>query len=105
MCTSFLVRKPNGERHPLKDLSFAGVIRKMDLNPLNAELNPICHLLALLDHYILHVSRIRVNEKVWKGKIFIHLAQNWDKWWALVKKVMKILTSEKGLCCTESDHH
>jgi len=32
------------------------------LNPLNAELNPICHLLALLGaHHILHVSRIRVN--------------------------------------------
>ena len=31
-------------------------------NPLNAELNPICHLLALLGaHHILHVSRIRVN--------------------------------------------
>jgi hypothetical protein len=27
-------------------------------NPLNAELNPICHLLALLRaHHILHVSR------------------------------------------------
>jgi len=34
----------------------------MSVNPLNAELNPICHLLALLGaHYILHVSRIRVN--------------------------------------------
>jgi transposase len=32
------------------------------LNPLNAELNPICHLLALLGvHHFLHVSRIRVN--------------------------------------------
>ena len=32
------------------------------VNPLNAELNPICHLLALLGaHHILHVSRIRVN--------------------------------------------
>ena len=32
------------------------------LNPLNAELNPICHLLALLRaHPILHISRIRVN--------------------------------------------
>ena len=31
-------------------------------NPLNAELNPICHLLALLAaHHILHVSRIRVK--------------------------------------------
>jgi len=32
------------------------------LNPLNSELNPICHFLALLEaHHILHVSRIRVN--------------------------------------------
>jgi len=32
-------------------------------NPLNAELNPICHLLALLGaHHILHISRIRVKE-------------------------------------------
>ena len=30
--------------------------------PLNAELNPICHLLALLGAYhILHVGRKRVN--------------------------------------------
>ena len=32
------------------------------LNPLNAELNPICHLLALLEaHLILRISRRRVN--------------------------------------------
>jgi len=32
------------------------------INPLHAELNPICHLLALLGaHHILHVSRIRVK--------------------------------------------
>jgi len=31
-------------------------------NPLNTELNPICHLLALLGaHYILQISRIRVH--------------------------------------------
>jgi hypothetical protein len=31
-------------------------------NPLNAELNPICHLLELLgSHRILHVSRMRVK--------------------------------------------
>jgi hypothetical protein len=31
-------------------------------NPLNAKLNPICHLLALLgNHPILHVSSIRVK--------------------------------------------
>jgi len=32
------------------------------INSLNADLNPICHLLALLGaHHILHVSRIRVE--------------------------------------------
>ena len=30
--------------------------------PLNAELNPICHLLALLGVHFLHVSRIGVND-------------------------------------------
>jgi hypothetical protein len=33
------------------------------VNPLNAELNPICRLLALLGaHHILHVSVLRVND-------------------------------------------
>ena len=33
-----------------------------DINPLNAELNPIYYLLALLGaHHFLHVSRIRVK--------------------------------------------
>ena len=37
-----------------------------EINPLNAELNPICHLLALLgDHHILHVSRITVNNQAY----------------------------------------
>ena len=32
------------------------------INPLNAELNPICHLLALLGaHRIFHVSGLRVK--------------------------------------------
>jgi len=36
--------------------------QKLFYNPLNAELNPIGHLLALLGaHHILHVSRIRVK--------------------------------------------
>jgi hypothetical protein len=33
-----------------------------EINPLNAKLNPTCHLLALLGaHHFLHVSRIRVK--------------------------------------------
>jgi hypothetical protein len=42
----------------VKELGYTGV----PLNPLNAKVYPICHLLALLGaHPILHISRIRVN--------------------------------------------
>jgi len=38
---------------------------KIYMTPLNTELNPIYHLLTLLEpHYILHVSRIRVTIKI-----------------------------------------
>jgi len=34
-------------------------MKAFTINPLNAKLNPICHLLALIGaHSILHVSRI-----------------------------------------------
>ena len=37
-------------------------ISKIFINALNAELNPICHLLELVGaHHILHVSRLRVS--------------------------------------------
>jgi len=39
-------------------------ISDIPINPLNAELNLICHLLALLAHPILHVSRIRVKSHI-----------------------------------------
>ena len=36
------------------------------VNPLNAKLHLICHLLALLGaHPILHISRVRVNFMTW----------------------------------------
>ena len=45
-------------------------------NPLNAELNPICYLLALLGaHHFLHVSRIRVKSlalRLLVSYIYIH---------------------------------
>ena len=37
------------------------VTKAFKFNPLNAELNPICYLLALLAHHFLHVSRIKVK--------------------------------------------
>jgi hypothetical protein len=37
--------------------------KQVSFNPLNTELNPICHLLALLGaHLIFHVSRMRVKD-------------------------------------------
>jgi hypothetical protein len=41
--------------------------RLLKVNPLNAKLNPICHLLALFgDRLILHISRISVKmERKW----------------------------------------
>jgi len=47
----------------------------MDLNPLNAELNPICHLLALLGvHHFLHVGRIRVKSlTLWLLMSYIYI--------------------------------
>ena len=70
------------------------------INPLNAELNPICHLLALLGaHHIHHVSRIRVNINFFKTFEYLdseeaetRLFQNSDKslqrsehhrWWSI----------------------
>ena len=39
---------------------------KISINPLNAELNPICHLLALRGGAtIVVVSRLRVKNKQW----------------------------------------
>jgi hypothetical protein len=47
---------------------------KYSVNPLNAELNPICYLPALLGtHHILHISGIRVNSFIKKTKGF-----GWD---------------------------
>jgi len=52
---------PSARRHG--ELADCQIVTHSMLNPSNAELNPICHLLALLGaHHILHVSRIRVND-------------------------------------------
>jgi hypothetical protein len=39
--------------------------KNTNFNFLNTELNPTCHLLALLEkHHILHVSRVRVKSVI-----------------------------------------
>ena len=57
---SYNVRPQTDHRNFISTVSFH--LACCFINPLNAELNPICHLLALLGpHHILHVSRIRVK--------------------------------------------
>jgi len=46
----------------------------MNVNPLNAELNPICYLLALLGaHHFLHVGRIRVKSLTLRLLMIIYI--------------------------------
>ena len=49
--------------HSVQNLLFSSFLSKnIKINPSDTELNPICHLLALLGaHHILHISRIRVK--------------------------------------------
>ena len=47
------------QQHPAIDKTLDRLL--FLVNPLNAKLNPICYLLALLTHHFLHVSRIRVK--------------------------------------------
>jgi len=51
------------EKDHLKNVGVDGrIIFKIYLNPLNAKLNPTCHLLELLGaQHILHVSGVRVK--------------------------------------------
>jgi hypothetical protein len=47
--------------HTIRRISIPASVNRW-VNLLNAELNPICHLLPLLGaHHILHISRIRVK--------------------------------------------
>jgi hypothetical protein len=53
---------------------------KKEINPLNAELNPICHLLALLGaHHIFHVSGLKVNSAVLDYILFTYLLTPWSR--------------------------
>jgi len=53
------------------------------INPLNAELNPICHLLALLGaHHVLHVSEVKVKVIRHIRKVMSEV-EWWLLWWSL----------------------
>ena len=57
-----ICRHAAGMKYLVEEREVTRAIKKHRINPLNAELNPICCLLALLGaHHFLHVSRIRVK--------------------------------------------
>jgi len=64
-----------------KNVSFAKSSSRAVINPLNAELNPIWYLLALLGaHHFLHVSRIRVKSltlRLLMSYIYIWSTYSW----------------------------
>ena len=44
------------------------------IDPSNAELNPICHLLTLLGtHHIFHISVLRVKDPLYIQKLFLSI--------------------------------
>ena len=56
------------------------------MNPLNAEFNPICHLLAFLGaHPFLHVSRVRVNVELYKLYKSTLKCEGWRR---IIKKII-----------------
>jgi hypothetical protein len=58
----FTIHSITGSHPKGGGLSGCNLTPKSKFNPLNAELNPICHLLALLGaHHIFHVSGLRVK--------------------------------------------
>jgi hypothetical protein len=74
-------------------------------NPLNTELNPICHLLALLGaRHILHVSRIRVNVNTFGIPMCAQLTLTYNLWegteddWIAVETCSPIVISENKCC-------
>jgi len=51
------------------------MFRTSYINPLNVELNPICHILALLGaHHIFHVSGLRINNQEY---YIVHCGHIW----------------------------
>ena len=87
---------------------------KRYINPSNAELIPTCHLLALLEyHHILHVSRIRVKQQIYKQ--FFNVPQTvlakfhaevtrLGRYWVAVKKPRCWKGPSTGGCMSAVSH-
>ena len=68
------------------------------LNSLIAELNPICHLLALLGaHHILHVSRVRVNAQILVFLISLLYSSTCFEHYVLIIRRSKLYYTASGI--------
>jgi hypothetical protein len=75
-------------------------------NSVNAKLNPICHLLALLGaHHILHVSRIRVNKPPscnaqQNGVTAPHIPSLGNRWRRVTRSTMRPISCRQKALAT-----
>ena len=69
--------RTNDTTRPLHFKNITSQQVRRSLNPLNAELHPICHLLALLGaHHILHIGRISLNIQIMLGTALANNAED-----------------------------
>ena len=65
----------------------------LKINPLNAKLNPLCHMLALLGaHYIFHVSGLRV--KIYRTIILPVVLYGFETWALTLREERKLRVFE-----------
>jgi hypothetical protein len=68
-------------------------------NPLNAELNPTCHLLALFGaHRIFHVSGLRVNGPFFIVVMPVFYLLNFKSLWFLSQGQLTFATEKHWTC-------
>jgi hypothetical protein len=68
--------------------------RNSELNHLNVQLNPTCHLLALLGtHHILHVSRIRVKRFEHVCLLVVSSRHQLKSWAGIAQLVQRLATN------------
>ena len=58
----------------------------------------VCHLYSYLLNIMQHNITTDLTEVRWNGLDRIHLAQEWDKWWAVVQKVMNLRVAYNEGC-------